>query len=196
MRRVTAPPALAVLAVSLVACGTNTSTDYHPLAAFSQSGNSVISQPAPAGLNTQTASARPKTAALSSPNKFATSLVLVEPTNGATIKGGTVVVKVSLNGKLVSAGLLRRPQAPPDAVHLHFIFDGGGRFDDPQHTGVGAALRALDNSGNQHTPSVTPQVTYRGIPLGKHTIWIELVHNSHNPGSALSSARAVFTVLG
>jgi hypothetical protein len=89
--------------------------------------------------------------------------VLVAPTNGATIKGSTVVVKVRLNGSL---------------------------------TDVGAAFRAQDNSGNQYTPSVSPQVTYRGIPPGRHSIRIELVHDSHDPSSAISSARADFTVIG
>ena len=75
--------------------------------------------------------------------------------------------------------------------HLHFQVDGG-KYDYAKYSGANGALAAKLGIAGKYSPSVTPSVTYAGLPKGKHTAVIFVVNNDHsNTGS---SAKLVFTV--
>ena len=75
--------------------------------------------------------------------------------------------------------------------HLHFSVDGG-KYDYAKYSGANGALAAKLGIAGKYSPSVTPSVTYAGLPKGKHTARVFIVNNDHsNTGS---SAKLVFTV--
>ena len=75
--------------------------------------------------------------------------------------------------------------------HLHFSLDGG-KYDYEKYSGANGALAAKLGIAGKYSPSVTPSVTYTGLPKGKHTAMVFIVNNDHsNTGS---SAKLVFTV--
>ena len=75
--------------------------------------------------------------------------------------------------------------------HLHFSVDGG-KYDYEKYSGANGALAAKLGIAGKYSPSVTPSVTYTGLPKGKHTAMVFIVNNDHsNTGS---SAKLVFTV--
>jgi len=75
--------------------------------------------------------------------------------------------------------------------HLHFQVDGG-KYDYPRYSGPNGQLAAKLGIAGKYSPSVTPSVTYTGLPKGMHTAKVFIVNNDHsNTGS---SAKLVFTV--
>lgn len=78
-----------------------------------------------------------------------------------------------------------------DRGHLHFSVDGG-KFDYEKYSGANGALAAKLGIAGKYSPSVTPSVTYTGLPKGKHTAAVFIVNNDHsNTGT---SATLVFMV--
>ena len=75
--------------------------------------------------------------------------------------------------------------------HLHFSVDGG-KFDYEKYSGANGALAAKLGIAGKYSPSVTPSVTYTGLPKGKHTAAVFIVNNDHSNTGA--SAKLVFTV--
>lgn len=75
--------------------------------------------------------------------------------------------------------------------HLHFQVDGG-RYDYPRYSGPNGALAAKLGIAGKYSPSVTPSVTYSGLPKGRHTAMVFIVNNDHSNTGA--SAKLVFTV--
>src|SRR5919199_3101067 len=75
--------------------------------------------------------------------------------------------------------------------HLHFSLDGG-KFDFPKYSGANGKLAAKLGVTGKYSPSVKPQITYKKIPKGKHTLKVELANNDHSPAGA--SATDTFTV--
>jgi len=75
--------------------------------------------------------------------------------------------------------------------HLHFQVDGG-KYDYPKYSGPNGQLAAKLGIAGKYSPSVTPSVTYTGLPKGQHTAMVFIVNNDHSNTGA--SAKLVFTV--
>jgi hypothetical protein len=100
----------------------------------------------------------------------------------------TAVVTLS-NFELDPKDVGKKPQLGKG--HLHFSLDGG-KFDFPKYSGPNGKLAKQLGVTGKYSPSVEPQITYKGIPKGKHTIKVDLANNDHSPAGA--SASASFTV--
>lgn len=104
--------------------------------------------------------------------------------------GSKFTAEVTLsNFKLDPKDVGQKPQLGKG--HLHFSLDGG-KFDFPKYSGANGKLAAKLGVTGKYSPSVTPQITYQGIPKGKHTLKVELANNDHSPAGA--SATDTFTV--
>ena len=75
--------------------------------------------------------------------------------------------------------------------HLHFQVDGG-KYDYPKYSGPNGQLAAKLGIAGKYSPSVTPSVTYTGLPKGRHTAKVFLVNNDHSNTGSL--ATLAFTV--
>jgi hypothetical protein len=75
--------------------------------------------------------------------------------------------------------------------HVHFSLDGG-KYDFPKYSGENGKLAKKLGVTGKYSPSVTEEITYKGIPKGKHTLKVELANNDHSPAGA--SATDSFTV--
>ena len=78
--------------------------------------------------------------------------------------------------------------------HEHFSMDGG-KYDFAKYSGANGKLAQQLGTQGKYSPSVTNQVTYTGLPKGKHTIVVHLVMNNHSNYSAKSATKKLtFTV--
>ena len=75
--------------------------------------------------------------------------------------------------------------------HLHFQMDGG-KYDYEKYSGANGALAAKLGIAGKYSPSVTPSVTYTGLPKGKHTAIVFIVNNDHSNTGA--KTKLVFMV--
>jgi hypothetical protein len=66
----------------------------------------------------------------------------------------------------------------PNHGHLHFELDGG-RFDTTRYSGPNGALAAKLGVSGMYSPSVTPTITYRHLPAGRHKLDVYLANNNH-----------------
>ena len=90
----------------------------------------------------------------------------------------------------------------PDAVgkkakdgegHIHFSLDGG-KFDSAKFSGANGKLAEQLGTDGKYSPSVTEEITYKGIPAGEHTLEVYLANNDHSDTGAEASVK--FTVEG
>ena len=84
-------------------------------------------------------------------------------------------------------------QNKPGQGHLHFAMDGG-KYDYPKYSGANGRLAVKLGIAGKYSPSVTPSITYRGLPSGKHTLVVFLANNDHSPVGPKASVS--FTVRG
>ena len=82
-------------------------------------------------------------------------------------------------------------KAVPGKGHLHFSLDGG-KFDFPKYSGANGKLAKKLGVAGKYSPSVTPSITYKNLPKGKHTLKVMLANNDHSDAGA--SAKLAFTV--
>ena len=75
--------------------------------------------------------------------------------------------------------------------HLHFSLDGG-KFDSAKYSGANGKLAEQLGTDGKYSPSVTPEITYAGIPAGKHTLVVDLANNDHSDSG--QKAMVSFTV--
>ena len=100
----------------------------------------------------------------------------------------TAVVTLA-NFKLDPKDVGKKPQLGKG--HLHFSLDGG-KFDFPKYSGANGKLAQKLGVTGKYSPSVMPEITYKGIPKGKHTLKVELANNDHSAAGATASV--TFTV--
>lgn len=101
----------------------------------------------------------------------------VTPKTGATISSGTVTAKVKLvHFRLSAKDVGKKPKAGEG--HLHFAMDNG-KFDHPKYSGANGKLAVQLGVAGMYSPSVTPTITYKGLPKGKHTLIVYLANNNH-----------------
>jgi hypothetical protein len=117
------------------------------------------------------------------------SVRFVTPKNGATT-GSTMTFVVKLtNFKLDPKDVGKRNK--PNTGHLHFQMDGG-KYDYPKYSGANGKLAVKLGIAGKYSPSVTPSITYRHLPAGRHTLVVFLANNDHSPVGP--SASVHFTV--
>jgi hypothetical protein len=117
-----------------------------------------------AALAGQTQSAAKPAVSLSSPKAGATTATTVKAT-----------VKLT-NFKLSAKDVGKKPKAGEG--HLHFSMDGG-KYDHPKYSGANGKLAVTLGVDGKYSPSVTPNITYKGLPKGKHTLVVYLANNNH-----------------
>ena len=101
----------------------------------------------------------------------------VTPKDGATTTN-TVKVQVKLTGfELAPQQVGKQPKAGQG--HLHFSMDGG-KFDHPKYSGANGKLAVKLGVDGKYSPSVTPTITYKGLPKGKHELEVYLANNDHS----------------
>jgi hypothetical protein len=108
----------------------------------------------------------------------------VTPKNGATA-GKTVAVKVKVSGFRLAPNQVGKP-AKQGEGHLHFSIDGG-KYDFPKYSGANGQLAVKLGVQGKYSPSVTPSITYTGIPAGKHKLEVYLANNDHTNTGVESS---------
>jgi hypothetical protein len=106
-------------------------------------------------------------------------------TTGSTVKA---TVKLT-NFRLDPADVGKRNK--PHRGHLHFQMDGG-KFDHPRYSGANGRLAVKLGIAGVYSPSVTPSITYKHLPKGKHHLVVFLANNDHSPVGAKASV--TFTV--
>jgi hypothetical protein len=117
------------------------------------------------------------------------SVKFVKPRNGAAT-GSTVTFVIKLtNFKIDPKDVGKRNK--PNTGHLHFQMDGG-RYDYPKYSGANGTLAVKLGIAGKYSPSVTPSITYRHLPPGKHRLVVFLANNDHSPVGP--SASVHFTV--
>jgi hypothetical protein len=109
-------------------------------------------------------------------------VAFTKPKPGSTAKGGKVTATVKLkNFKLDPKAVGKPPQ--PGKGHLHFSMDKG-KFDFPKYSGANGKLAKKLGVQGKYSPSVTPSITYKGLPKGKHTLSVQLANNDHSNAGA------------
>jgi hypothetical protein len=108
----------------------------------------------------------------------------VTPKNGATV-GKTVAVKVKVSGFKLAPNQVGKA-AKQGEGHLHFSLDGG-KYDLPKYSGANGKLAVTLGVQGKYSPSVTPSITYTGIPAGKHKLEVYLANNDHTNTGVESS---------
>jgi hypothetical protein len=100
----------------------------------------------------------------------------VAPKDGAKT-GSTMTAKVTLKDFKLSPQTVG--QAPrPGQGHLHFRMDGG-KFDTPKYSGANGQLGKKLGVVGKYSPSLTPTITYKHLPKGKHELEVYLANNNH-----------------
>src|SRR4051812_12360701 len=113
----------------------------------------------------------------------------VTPKAGAKTPS-SVTFLVALNGfKLDPADVGKRNKA--NRGHLHFQMDGG-KFDYPKYSGANGTLAKALGIAGKYSPSVAPQIVYKHLPAGPHTLTVFLANNDHSPEGAKATVH--FTV--
>lgn len=109
----------------------------------------------------------------------------------ATSSTATVKFAAPVDGAVVAptfsaTTLLEGFELDPEAVgkatetgrgHIHFQLDGG-TFDKLPFSETGELAAKLGVDGT-YSPNVVPQISYKGIPAGEHTLTAFLVGNDH-----------------
>ena len=114
---------------------------------------------------------------------------ITTPSDGSTT-GRKVTAHVTLsNFQLAPAQVGKKAVAGQG--HLHFALDGG-KFDFPKYSGANGKLAQQLGVEGKYSPSVTPTITYRNLPPGKHELEVYLANNDHtNTGT---EGKTEFTV--
>lgn len=100
----------------------------------------------------------------------------VSPKGGAT-GGSTVNAKVKLANFELAPGQVGKG-AKQGQGHLHFLLDNG-KYDYPKYSGANGKLAVTLGVQGKYSPSVTPSITYKNVPAGKHKLEVYLANNDH-----------------
>ena len=106
------------------------------------------------------------------------SVRFVTPKAGVVTKSKVTFVVKLRNFKLApkSVGKMNRAHTG----HLHFSMDGG-KYDYPKYSGANGKLAVKLGIAGKYSPAVTPSITYKNLPAGKHKLVVFLANNSHSP---------------
>jgi hypothetical protein len=134
--------------------------------------------------NGTTTSTKPKT--VGAPGATAS---FVSPTDGST-QGSTVKANVKLTNFKLAPSQVGKP-AKQGEGHLHFALDEG-KYDQPKYSGANGKLAVKLGVQGKYSPSVTPTITYKRLPPGKHELEVYLANNDHTNTGV--DAKTSFTV--
>jgi hypothetical protein len=154
-KRYLALPAIALVAISLTACGSD-----------KKKSSSASTTPAPAPQQVK----GPKV-----------GVAFKKPKPNSTVGSKFTAVVTLSNFKLDPKDVGKKPALGKG--HLHFSLDGG-KFDFPKYSGANGQLAKKLGVTGKYSPSVTREITYKKIPKGKHTLKVELANNDHSPAGA------------
>jgi len=104
--------------------------------------------------------------------------------------GSKFTAKVDLSGFKIDAKAVGMDPVAGEG-HIHFALDGG-KYDSAKYSGANGKLAEQLGTDGKYSPSVTPEITYTGIPAGEHTLEVDLANNDHSDSGA--TARVAFTV--
>jgi hypothetical protein len=113
----------------------------------------------------------------------------VTPKPGATTHSKVTFTVKLTNFKLDAKDVGKTKRA--NTGHLHFAMDHG-KYDYPKYSGANGKLAVKLGIAGKYSPAVTPSITYRLLPKGKHTLVVFLANNDHSPVGPKSSV--TFTV--
>ncbi len=125
----------------------------------------------------------------SSKKKKKGEVSFVAPKDGST-QGSTVAATVRVKNFTLSPTTVGKP-AKAGQGHLHFAMDNG-KFDYPKYSGANGQLAQKLGVAGKYSPSVTPTITYKGLPKGKHKLEVYLANNDHTNVGV--EAKTAFTV--
>jgi hypothetical protein len=117
------------------------------------------------------------------------TVAFVNPKSGST-QGRTVAVKVKLTHFKLAPNQVGKA-AKQGEGHLHFSMDDG-KYDFPKYSGANGQLAIKLGVQGKYSPSVTPSITYKGLPAGTHKLEVYLANNDHTNTGVESSTS--FTV--
>lgn len=117
------------------------------------------------------------------------NVTFVAPKDGST-QGTTVAAHVKVTKFTLSPATVGKP-AQAGQGHLHFAMDNG-KFDYPKYSGANGQLAVKLGVAGKYSPSVTPTITYKGLPKGKHELEVYLANNDHTNTGV--EAKTEFTV--
>jgi hypothetical protein len=116
-------------------------------------------------------------------------LSFLHPVQGSTV-GQPVVVRVAVTGfKLDPTALDKAPRR--GRGNLHFRMDGG-KYDTPRYAGANGKLAVRLGVAGKYSPAVKPEITYSGLPPGRHSLVASLANNDLSETGV--RAQVVFTV--
>lgn len=116
-------------------------------------------------------------------------VAFVSPLPHAVVSG-PLRAQVRIDDFVIAANSLGKPARAGEG-HLHFSMDGG-RYDLPRYSGANGALAVRLGTQGRYSPSTLPEITYRGLPAGTHTLRVFLVNN--DASSTGQTAETTFTV--
>lgn len=111
------------------------------------------------------------------------------PTEGETISG-PIRARIAINGFEIDAENVGK-KVEEGKGHLHFSLDDG-KFDKPKHSGANGQLAVKLGVDGRYSPAVAPEITYRNVPAGEHTLRVQLANNDHSDTG--TETQTTFTV--
>ncbi len=116
-------------------------------------------------------------------------VTFASPATGETVTG-PVRAQVDLENFDIDAESVGKPPETGTG-HLHFTMDGG-KFDKPRYSGANGELAVKLGVDGKYSPAVAPEITYRNLPPGEHTLTVQLANNDHSDTG--TQAETTFTV--
>jgi hypothetical protein len=117
-------------------------------------------------------------AACGDDNKNDPKVSFSSPMSRATVNGGEVTAKVDLENFDIDTANVGKAKADGKG-HLHFSLDGG-KYDKPKYSGANGDLAVKLGVEGKYSPATEPQITYKGIPAGDHTLRVQVANNDHS----------------
>jgi hypothetical protein len=114
---------------------------------------------------------------------------IMTPASGSTI-GGQLTAKVDLKNFEIDDKAVGM-SAQDGKGHLHFSLDNG-KYDRPKYSGANGDLAVKLGTDGKYSPAVAPEITYRNLPAGEHTLTVFAANNDHSDVGAKDSVK--FTV--
>ena len=118
-------------------------------------------------------------------------VTFASPGDGESV-GSKFTARVDLDGVEINPKAVGKAAREGEG-HLHFSLDGG-KFDSAKYSGANGKLAEQLGTDGKYSPSVTPEITYEGIPAGEHTLEVEVANNDHSEAGV--AAKVSFTVGG
>lgn len=106
------------------------------------------------------------------------------------VLSGPVTAQVRVDDFVIAANSVGEAARAGEG-HLQFSMDGG-RYDLPKYSGANGEMAVKLGSTGRYSPSVKPEITYRNLPAGPHTLRVVLANNDSS--SAGPTAAISFTV--